>query len=443
MAGTDLKSRTQKMGKWLYPGMRIKRWLFLFGIGTLCISVGLAIWIDLKPVFYTGLFLSGAVRTLAKAIPNEISGPLVLISGLSLMFWGFRKAVSSITEVLGPEDEDLVDLMFERRRLTRGAKIVVIGGGTGLSTLLRGIKAFSSNITAVVTVADDGGSSGRLRKEFGVLPPGDIRNCLAALADEEKLITELFQYRFTSGEGLAGHSFGNLFLTAMADVTGDLEKGIEASARVLAIRGRVLPATLEDVRLWAEFEDGRRVEGESNIPEAGGKITRVGCIPESPKALPEVIRALQEADLIIIGPGSLYTSVIPNLLVPEISAAIAASDAQRVYICNIMTQQGETDNFSVADHVQAIEKTVGYRIFDTVLMQKDNPRVYLDKYRQEGSQPVRIDRERLALMGIQLVLAHVLEENHEKATIRHNSRRLARAAVQWYLRKIQAVKQAS
>jgi uncharacterized cofD-like protein len=275
------------------------------------------------------------------------------------------------------------------------------------------------------------------------LPPGDIRNCLAALADEEKLITELFQYRFTSGEGLTGHSFGNLFLTAMADVTGDLEKGIEASARVLAIRGRVLPATLEDVRLWAEFEDGRRVEGESNIPKAGGKITRVGCIPESPKALPEVIRALREADLIIIGPGSLYTSVIPNLLVPEISAAIAASDAKRIYICNIMTQQGETDNFSVADHVQAIEKTVGYRIFDTVLMQKDNPRIYLDKYRQEGSQPVRIDRERLVLMGIQLVLAHVLEENHEKATIRHNSRRLARAAVQWYLRKIRAVKQAS
>ncbi len=429
---TDLKSRTQKMCKWLYPGMRIKRWLFLFGIGTLFISTGLAIWIDLKPVFYTGLFLSGAVRTLAKTIPNDLSGPLVLISGMGLAFLGFRQAVSSITEVLGPEDEDLVDLMYERRCLKRGAKIVVIGGGTGLSTLLRGLKAFSSNITAVVTVADDGGSSGRLRKEFGVLPPGDIRNCLAALADEEKLFTELFQYRFSNGEGLNGHSFGNLFLTAMADVTGDLEKGIEASARVLAIRGRVLPATLEDVRLWAELEDGRRVEGESNIPDAGGKIIRVGCIPESPKALPEVIRALQEADLIIMGPGSLYTSVIPNLLVPEISATIAASHAQRIYICNIMTQRGETDNYSVADHVQAIEKTVGYRIFDTVLMQEDNPKIYLDKYRQKGSQPVRIDRECLTLMGIQLVLADVLEENHEKAIIRHNSRRLARTALQWY-----------
>nr|HID13675.1 YvcK family protein [Anaerolineae bacterium] len=249
--------------------------------------------------------------------------------------------------------------------------LIAIGGGHGLSVLLRGLKRYTSNITAIVTVADDGGSSGRLRRELGVLPPGDFRNCIAALADDEALTTQLFQYRFGDDSGLNGHSFGNLFITAMAEVTGSFERAILESGRVLAVRGRVLPSTLRDVTLMADLRDEAsgvsRVSGESRIPEVGGAIERVYLEPDDVPAYPDAVRALLEADLIVAGPGSLYTSVLPNLLVPDVARAVAASRALKVYVCNVATQRGETEGYSVGDHAAALEAHVGKGLFPMVL----------------------------------------------------------------------------
>ncbi len=245
-----------------------------------------------------------------------------------------------------------------RRRQRQGPKIVAIGGGTGLSVLLRGLKHYTETITAIVTVADDGGSSGKLRRELGVLPPGDFRNCIAALADDEALTTQLFQYRFRSGQGLEGHSFGNLFITAMAEITGSFEQALYESGRVLNIRGAILPSTLENVKLLAEMNEGaqtRKVEGESAIPEARLPIERVYLQPDAPHPFPPALQAILSADLIVAGPGSLYTSIIPNLLVAEIVTAIRASEALKVYVCNVATQSGETADYTLDDHVQAIE----------------------------------------------------------------------------------------
>ncbi|MGB5969256.1 MAG: gluconeogenesis factor YvcK family protein, partial [Spirulinaceae cyanobacterium] len=227
--------RVNRWFKWLAPGLLVKRWLLVSATGVLLTSLGLAIWIKLTPIYYLIDLTSRGLEALAQVMPSYISGPLAILSGLFLIFWGQTRTMGSITKVLKPEsNEELIDVLMAHRRLKRGAKIVTVGGGTGLSTLLRGLKEYSANITAIVTVADDGGSSGRLRREIGVLPPGDIRNCVAALADEEKLLTELFQYRFQAGDGLTGHSFGNLFLTAMSEIAGDLEQAIAASSKVLA-----------------------------------------------------------------------------------------------------------------------------------------------------------------------------------------------------------------
>lgn len=267
----------------------------------------------------------------------------------------------------GGSNHSLLENLYRRRKLNRGPKIVAVGGGTGLSMLLRGIKNITNNVTAVVTVGDDGGSSGRLREEMGVLPPGDIRNCIAALADDEDLVTKLFQYRFKTGEGLEGHSFGNLFLTALCSITGDMYRAVKESSNVLSIRGRVLPSTLDDMKLVAEMEDGRIIHGESNIPEAHGKIKRLFTDPQNCRALPDVIEAIRDAELIILGPGSLYTSVTPNLLIKEIAHEIAVSKAKKIYVCNIMTQPGETDGYSVSDHINALVNHAGSKkIIDAV-----------------------------------------------------------------------------
>ncbi len=418
--------------KWLAPGLLVKRWLLISAGGVLLTSLGVAIWVKLTPIFYIIQFISQILEAIANFVPNYVSGPIAIIVGLILVFWGQTRTLGSITEVLKPEgDEELVDVLLAHRRLYRGPKIVVVGGGTGLSTLLRGLKVYS----AIVTVADDGGSSGRLRQEFGVLPPGDIRNCLAALADQEKLLTELFQYRFSAGNGLVGHSFGNLFLTAMSEITGDLERAIAASSQVLAVRGRVLPATLSDVCLWAELADGRRIEGESHITEANGKIIKIGCTPENPPALPAVIKAIQEADYIIIGPGSLYTSIIPNLLVPEITEAIAASTVPRIYVCNIMTQPGETEGYTVSDHIQAIDNACGKTLFDAVLVHRKVPSAQaLIKYAQVNSHPVFLDREATHQLGRRIVSVNVMDEDETTNLVRHNPERLARVLLRWYSR---------
>ncbi|AVQ70712.1 hypothetical protein B5D77_04660 [Microcystis sp. MC19] len=435
--GKKTPKRVNRWFKWLSPGLFVKRWLLISLTGVFLTSFGLAVWVKLTPVNRFLEFVSQALETIARLVPNSVSGPLAVLLGVFLLFWGQSRTVETITEALQPDaSEELVDRLRTHRRLHRGPKIVAIGGGTGLSTLLRGLKQYSSNITAIVTVADDGGSSGRLRREMGILPPGDIRNCIAALADEEKLLTELFQYRFHAGDGLSGHSFGNLFISAMTEITGDLEQAIDASAKVLAIRGKVLPATLTDVSLWAKLADGRLIEGESKITEAMGQIRQIGCHPADPVALPAALAAIKEADYIIIGPGSLYTSIIPNLLVPAIRQALAQVTVPRVYVCNIMTQPGETDNYSVADHIRAIEKVCEERIFDAVLAQRTAPSPQsLQLYAQEHSHPVFLDREEVGKMGYRIVLANVMAEDEVTAKVRHDPQRLARVLWRWYAKK--------
>lgn len=427
--------RMNRWFKWLAPGLFIKRWLLISVAGMLLAGLGLAIWLKMTPVFYTARFVGKALEIVTTIVPSYVSGPLVLLGGVGLLLWGQSRTLGAITEVLMPDsDEELVDVLLQHRRLYRGPKIVVIGGGTGLSTLLRGLKSYSANITAIVTVADDGGSSGRLRREIGVLPPGDIRNCLAALADEEKLLTELFQYRFKAGEGLSGHSFGNLFLTAMTEVTGDLEQAIAASSKVLAVRGEVLPATLSDVCLWAELADGRLIHGESNITEAKGRIVNIGCLPANPPALPKAIQAIQEADYIIIGPGSLYTSIVPNLLVPDIAHAIALrTDIPRIYVCNIMTQPGETEDYTVADHLRTLDAICNRPLCDAVLVQRRVPSAgTLIRYAQSNSHPVYFDRENIMHLGRRIVMANVMEEDLNTGYVRHSPDRLARVLLRWY-----------
>lgn len=435
--GRKTPKRVNRWFKWLSPGLFVKRWLLISLTGVFLTSFGLAIWVKLTPVNRFLEFVSQALETTARLVPNSVSGPLAVLLGVFLLFWGQSRTVETITEALQPDaSEELVDRLRTHRRLHRGPKIVAIGGGTGLSTLLRGLKQYSSNITAIVTVADDGGSSGRLRREMGILPPGDIRNCIAALADEEKLLTELFQYRFHAGDGLSGHSFGNLFISAMTEITGDLEQAIDASAKVLAIRGKVLPATLTDVSLWAKLADGRIIEGESKITEAMGQIRQIGCHPADPVALPAALAAIKEADYIIIGPGSLYTSIIPNLLVPAIRQALAQVTVPRVYVCNIMTQPGETDNYSVADHLRAIEGVCEERVFDAVLAQRTAPSPQsLQLYAQEHSHPVFLDREEVGKMGYRIVLANVMTEDEVTAKVRHDPQRLARVLWRWYAKK--------
>jgi uncharacterized cofD-like protein len=426
----------RRLFQWLSPGIFVKRWLFTIYVGVLMTILGLAIWLKLTPIFWLFQIVDRVIEFLAKVIPSYFSGPIVLGCGLFLIFWGHGRSLGEVSKVLRPDGgQTLLDMLWHNRRLNRGPKIVAIGGGTGLSTLLRGLKLYSANLTAIVTVADDGGSSGRLRRDFGVLPPGDIRNCIAALADEEKLLTELFQYRFEAGDGLMGHSFGNLFLTAMSEITGDLERAVVASSKVLAIRGRVLPATLTDVALWAKLADGRTIKGESSIGQADGQIVEIGCTPANPPALPAAIAAIQDADYIIMGPGSLYTSVISNLLVPEIAEAIAARNVPRIYVCNIMTQPGETTGYTVADHIESIDRACGQKLFDAVLVQKNPPSAgCLQNYAEENSYPVLLDREDVKQLGRSIFSVNVMEEDATTRYLRHNSRRLAKALIHFYRR---------
>ncbi|XGB44100.1 MAG: YvcK family protein [Nodosilinea sp. LVE1205-7] len=433
--GALTPARVNRWVWWLAPGLLLKRWLFLSVGGVLLVGTGMMIWLKLTPVFYTGQVLGTLLRLFTTYVPNYVSGPLGILLGLGFILWGQTRTVGVITDVLIPGQEgELLDALLNQRRLSRGPKIVVLGGGTGLSNLLRGLKQYSANITAIVTVADDGGSSGRLRREIGVLPPGDIRNCLSALANEEKLLTELFKYRFESGSGLVGHSFGNLFLTAMSEITGDLEQAIAASSKVLAVRGQVLPSTLSDVQLWAELDNGRRIVGESKITEARGRIVQIGCLPPNPPALPRAIQAIEEADYIIIGPGSLYTSIIPNLLVPDLARAIAAQRVPRVYVCNIMTEPGETDGFSVSDHIRALDSAAGRYLFDAVLVQKNLPsEAVIQNYARQQAEPVLLDREAIIASGRRIIAANIMQEK-ENLAISHHPHHLARVLLRWYSR---------
>ena len=316
----------------------------------------------------------------------------------------------------------------------RGPKIVAIGGGTGLSTMLRGLKKYTKNLTAIVTVADDGGSSGMLRRDMGMLPPGDIRHCMEALANTEPIMERLLTHRFKDGN-LAGHSFGNLILAALNDITGSFEEAVSQMSQVLAITGRVIPVTGADVQLEAVFENGTRVVGESKIfcfkKEQDCRISHVALIPERPAALPAALRAIEEADLIVLGPGSLYTSIIPNLLVEGVALAIAQSDAPKIYVCNIMTQEGETEGYTAADHVEAL---LGHGVPGMVDLCLANsapvdPEL-VEKYREEDAVPLVMDRERIAALGLELVERPVASTQGSYA--RHDPDKLAGALLEIY-----------
>lgn len=313
--------------------------------------------------------------------------------------------------------------MGEANTTGRRSRVVVIGGGTGLANLLRGLKKLPIDITAIVTVADDGGSSGILRSELDMPPPGDIRNVLMALADTEPMLAKLLQYRFTSGNGLAGHSLGNLIVAAMKDITGDFVTGVRELSRVLAVRGNVLPASAEAIVLRAELDDGSVVVGESRIPKAGRPIARVMLDPADAKPLPEALRALREADGILIGPGSLFTSIIPNLLVPGVAEAIRRSDAAKIYVCNVMTQPGETDGFAVSDHLAAIERHVGGRLLDWVIVNNGEiPAEVQAKYAEKGAQTVRYDADKVAALGYRVVADTLVRF---RTYLRHDAERLS------------------
>ena len=436
----QLYMRFKRAVGWLLPGLVVKRWMITSGLGLLIALIGASIWADLRPIYWVVEILFWFLGFITTFIPRTISGPIVFFIGISLLIWGQGRSFDSIKQALGSKkDTFLVDALRAKQKLNRGPNIVAIGGGTGLSSLLKGLKRYSSRITAIVTVADDGGSSGVLRRELGVQPPGDIRNCLAALATEEPLITGLFQYRFPSGSGLKGHSFGNLFLSALTAITGSLETAITASSRVLAVQGQVVPATNVDVQLWAELENGDRIEGESAIGNARLPIMRIGCYPSRPPALPRALEAIRNAEIILIGPGSLYTSILPNLLVPEIVEAIENSKAPKLYICNLMTQPGETDGLDVSGHVRAVEAqlaSIGItrKIFSSILAQAElEPSPLVDYYKSKGAEPVKCNKIDLMSRGYKVYLAS-LQGSKITPTLRHDPRSLALAIMRFYRR---------
>jgi uncharacterized cofD-like protein len=359
--------------RWFVPGIGIKRWGLLIMLGTMLLGLGFAVividmyrntpdtWYLPIVAFLSLRFLSRPVR----ALIFGLGGVILIVVGV----WGINRTL--LKPFLRP-GKHLVDAVSNFHKLDKGKKIVVIGGGNGLAALLRGLKKYTSNITAIVTVADDGGSSGEIRKKVGILPPGDIRNCLTALSNDEELTTQLFQYRFGEDLGINGHSLGNLLITALADITGSFEDAVAESGRVLAVQGKVLPSTLHDVKLVAQVhlpEENKeiKVKGESEIPRKRGQVKRVWLEPNNPLAYPPTIQSILSADIIIVGPGSLFTSIVPNLLVPDISEAIRVSRALKFFVCNVATQPGETDGFSCGDHVKTIERELGKGLFDVVI----------------------------------------------------------------------------
>lgn len=396
----------RKKLRWLYPGIGIKRWIFLSALGIILIS------------------LSSAALVKAERIEEAVYSLLGLFFGTLAILVSIRELVIGLINTLHPQrSKDLVEIILEKKMLGKGPNIVAIGGGTGLSTLLQGIKNITANTTAIVTVADDGGSSGRLREEFDTLPPGDIRNCLVALADAQPLMRELFQYRF-KGEGeLKGHNFGNLFITALSQITGDFEKAIKESSKVLAIKGRVVPATLAKVKLIAEHIDGRMTLGESEIPKAKVKIRRVFLDNQSCQPSYEALEAIEHADAIIFGPGSLYTSIIPNLLVPGLLNTILNSPGVKIYVCNIMTQSGETDGYTASEHLKAlIEHTSPKLIQYCILNSSFIPEYLLQKYQEEDAYPVEPDANVIEKMGYRCLIRDLASLGE---VVRHDPNKLA------------------
>lgn len=415
--------------KWFYFGMHIKRWLLLLLVGVAIAGLGIGYF--LREVYVSYTFPSWVYYATLQFLPRVVRGALFVGTSLTIILFAIWQLNRSLLSAFLPRgrDESIVNIIYNHRYLRRGPKIVAIGGGTGLSTLLRGLKEYTGNITAIVSIADDGGSSGRLREEFGILPPGDLRKNIAALADAEPLMTRLFEYRFREGSGLEGHTFGNLFILAMRDVAGNFEEAIRETSRVLAVRGLILPATLSHVTLRARTSTGDVIEGESKITEHGGQIEQLSIHPENAQANPDAIRSILNADMIIVGPGSLYTSVLPNLLVEGIRRAIEVSPALKVYVCNVATQHGETDDFAVSDHYEALRRHVQGHLFHFVLANSNVSDALPAEWR---SKPVTVDR--LAMNGCRVITADVIAEENR---YRHDSKKLADALIRVYYERAQ------
>lgn len=359
--------------RWLKVGIGVKRWLALMLFGLMFSALGLAF--GLRELYTTVELPAIFYYVTLQFWPRTIRMIILCLVGISATGFAFRHLNRVLLSAALPRNTapiDLAETLIGRSRTRHGPRVVALGGGHGLSTLLSGLKQYTDNITAIVAVADDGGSSGRIRQEFGILPPGDIRRCLAALAEAEPLMTRLFEHRFQAGS-LEGHTFGNLFITALAEVTGSFGEGVREANRVLAVRGQIVPATLDDVVLWAELENGEHISGESRIAKSGQRIKRVYLQPHGALAVRAAIKAIEEADLIIVGPGSLYTSLLSSLMISEINQAMReAVQAVRVYVCNVATEPGETDHFGVRDHLQALVEHVGPDVFDVALANSDD-----------------------------------------------------------------------
>ena len=407
-------------------------------LGLVCFLIGAALSFKqaIEPMLdwlakLASQLLGSVIRSGDLEIQTHFLGLALLLLSSLFLFIGVRGAMRHLYETLNPGVKTgMVDVYLRKQQLSQGPRIVALGGGTGLSTLLKGLKQHSSNITAIVTVTDDGGSSGRLMKEKGMIPPGDIRNCLVALADAEKSMTDLFQHRFKKDSGtLSGHSMGNLLIAALVDqAQGDFEKAVEIASDVLAIRGRVVPSTLERVGLRALLEDGSEICGETAIVGAGQLIRRIFLEPANAAPHQPALDAIRDADLICIGPGSVYTSVIPNLLIPGVAQALRESKAPKIYICNVMTQPGESDSFTASEHVTAVQVNVQARIFDYVLVNTGVPSEgAIEKYRDSGQFLVEADFDRIRAMGFRTVTGNFMSESD---VVRHDPMRVAARLIQ-------------
>ncbi len=404
-----MSNKVNGIFKWLYPGIGVKRWIGFSSLGVILLVLG------------TGHLRSEEYWVL------QILDAIIVVSGIIILILGIKRMMRSFFAAFIPSSRgaQLVDLLYQKKQLGRGPKIVTVGGGTGLSVLLTGLKEYTSNISAIVTVADEGGSSGRLRHEFDILPPGDIRNCLVALADAPALMRDLFQFRFDTSSQLSGHSFGNLFITVMTRLTGDFEKAIKETSKVLALRGQVIPSSLDNVTLIAEHKDGSTTLGEDKIPQAHRPISKISLNPKDAQATPDAIKAIEEAQIIILGPGSLYTSIIPNILIKEIQDSIVSSAAIKVYVCNVMTQPGETQGYSASDHIKALVSHSNPRIFDYCIVNTGEiPQGILKRYAEENSYIVVNDRKKIENLGYR-----VIEDDFsivENDVVRHDPLNLAK-----------------
>lgn len=417
-----------KIIDWMRPGIKVKRWIVLGIMGILLIVFGMLEFVRQRgySIYYIAFYV------------------FLIFSGIFVLYVSVTQGMKSIIGLINKgyinvslDSRKLENLLYEKRLLVKGPKIVAIGGGTGLSTMLRGLKYYTSNITAIVTVADDGGGSGALREDLGMLAPGDIRNCILSLSDTEPLMEELLQYRFKDGR-LKNQSFGNLFLAAMDGISQNFEEAVQKMSYVLAVTGKVLPVTLDNVILKAKLKNGMVVEGESNIPKTAAEnkscIEKIFIEPRDARALKEAVDAIMEADAVILGPGSLYTSVIPNLLVKDITNAVHKTRALTLYVSNIMTQPGETDDFKVSDHIRSIYNHVGPNIVNYVCVNVGKISHELEnRYKEEKSCIVEIDEDEIRDMGVEIIEGDFVKV--KDGLVRHDSEKLAAVLIETIMEK--------